>query len=570
MSDTGEGSSPTPPQYPGSPSSPGAGPSGPSPSSGVTTGPAPKRSADRGRLLVLGSLLAAVVALAIVAAYLVGRGENGDDATPPTTQAIGTEPTSGTIDDSPTSDTSDVSDPLPTVADLARSTVMLVMVDTAGDPLCSGSGTIVDTDGTILTNAHVVLNDDSCPYVAVRVAVTDDADVPPTVLYEADLLVIDEFLDLAVVRIARDLDGSVVEDVFTPTRIGDSDSVQIGDSLRILGYPAIGGATITFTVGTVSGFTSQAGEGERSWIKTDATIAGGNSGGTAVNDAGELIGIPTQGGADDDSPVVDCRVLTDTNGDGVTDENDQCVPFGGFLNGIRPVNLAAEVLIEARTASPLPIEWQSSTPDADLSDAYFYHPRFSIGVPTDDTSATTDFVLTAGAGETELCFWFDWYGMPVGAVWDATWLVDGEVVEAYSFFGEIWQSDPDGLDYWVCATNEDGFVAGLYEIAFQVEGETMFIEGLEVTLTPVAIHVITIVNDTDVEGCYLMVNPASSSDVGLDVLASDEFLPAGASVDIEVPEGEQAIYAYDCDGGSLGGVDPYTVTGPATIRLSEG
>ncbi len=537
------------------------------------TPPAPK--GNRGRFIVLGLLLASVVGLAVVAAFLAGR--NDDDlatdlpVTTPTTEPPAVSSTEATETETL------AGDELPrSVADLAKSTVMILLVDGSGQPLCSGSGTIVEADGTILTNAHVVANDEFCPFEAVHIAVTDDAGTPPEPLYEADILLVDDGLDLAVLRVARNLDGTPSSATFTPTVIGDSDTVELGDSIRILGYPDIGGETITFTVGTVSGFTSQSGAGERSWIKTDATIAGGNSGGTAVNDEGELIGIPTQGGADDDSPVVDCRILTDTNGDGLTDDNDQCVPFGGFLNGIRPVNLAADLLAQAKSAAPMPIGPPDSDADSDsevdfdLSEAYFYNPRFSVGVPTDDTSATTTFVTTVAAGGTELCFWFDWTGMPEGAPWDATWLVDGELVEEYSFFDQTWESPGEGSEYWVCATNADGFVPGLYELSFQVAGEPMFLEGLEVTEEPVDSHLITVVNDTEVEACYVMANPASSTQYGIDVLGVDEYLAPGATIDLELSEGEHSIAVFDCDSEYLGGNDLYTVTGPDSLSLAGG
>jgi hypothetical protein len=100
------------------------------------------------------------------------------------------------------------------------------------------------------------------------------------------------------------------------------------------------------TRGEVSGFTSQPAYGQRAFIKTSATIAGGNSGGLAVDAAGNLIGVPTQLGYGGDDQYVDCRVLADTNRDGFVDDLDSCVPTGGFINALRPVDLAIP-LIEA-------------------------------------------------------------------------------------------------------------------------------------------------------------------------------------------------------------------------------
>ena len=97
-----------------------------------------------------------------------------------------------------------------------------------------------------------------------------------------------------MIRIVSDLDGNPVN-IQCPYRHRGFGRVQIGDSAPILGYPGIGGDTITFTEGVVSGFTSDRSIDGRAWIKTDATIAGGNSGGLGANAVGELVGVPNQG-----------------------------------------------------------------------------------------------------------------------------------------------------------------------------------------------------------------------------------------------------------------------------------
>ncbi|MCA9918949.1 MAG: trypsin-like peptidase domain-containing protein [Anaerolineales bacterium] len=176
----------------------------------------------------------------------------------------------------------------------------------------TGSGTIVSPDGLILTNAHVaaptapglatLYNDpemlfDEEPDRLV-VALSDSADRPPTEAYIAELAAADGSLDLAVIKITADLDGNTLD---TSTldlpfvEIGDSNSIRLGDEIRILGYPGAGGETITFTRGNVAGFESQNRVGDRAWIKTDATISPGNSGGLGVNAAGQIIGVPSFG-----------------------------------------------------------------------------------------------------------------------------------------------------------------------------------------------------------------------------------------------------------------------------------
>ncbi len=233
-----------------------------------------------------------------------------------------------------------------TIEALSRSVVQIIaIVDVDGKEIAgwSGSGTIISSDGLILTNAHVVLSDRYYKVKKLLVAITTSADTPPERKYFAEVMQADEALDIAVIRIHQDLSGNPVDRTtlrLPAARLGDSDALQLGDPLIIIGYPGIGGETITVTKGEVSGFTSESGVGNRAFIKTSATIAGGNSGGMAANAKGELIGIPTQVGAGETSDVVDCRPLADTNRDGQIDDRDACVPVGGFLNALRPIRLA--------------------------------------------------------------------------------------------------------------------------------------------------------------------------------------------------------------------------------------
>ena len=74
--------------------------------------------------------------------------------------------------------------------------------------------------------------------------------------------------------------------------IGDAAKLDIGETLTVLGYPAIGGGSLELTRGAVSGFLAAEGQKE-AWIKTDARIAPGNSGGGAFDADGNLVGIPT-------------------------------------------------------------------------------------------------------------------------------------------------------------------------------------------------------------------------------------------------------------------------------------
>jgi S1-C subfamily serine protease len=235
-------------------------------------------------------------------------------------------------------------------------------------PIPLGSGTIIDSSGLILTNAHVANPDMFAEVVAsydqslrqdlpdaglelrseMMVISVSDGVRPPEPAWRGEIVIRDESLDLAVVRILEVFGGSPTSGPFPFVTMGDSSDIGLADAVHIFGYPAIGDGALTYTSGVVSGFSFESRSAqEPEWINTDAVMSGGSSGGTAVNDDGELIGIPTQGSD------LDCRP-GDTNGDGeLTSEDVGCVPTGGSIGQLRPVNLAREMLraAKARIAS---------------------------------------------------------------------------------------------------------------------------------------------------------------------------------------------------------------------------
>lgn len=219
-----------------------------------------------------------------------------------------------------------------------------------------GSGAIVSPDGLILTNAHVVTPGQGFRPDVYLVSLTEDPALPAVDTYYAEPLIVDEDLDLAVLRITTDLKYRPIDSSelnLSALPLGDSGELNLGDPLIILGYPGIGGETITLTRGDVGGFTASDNLLEPAYIKTSAAISGGTSGGVAIDQFGRLVAVPTQlGYGQREGDLVDCRVVADTNGDGDVDQNDICVPVGGFINALRPVNLARP-LIERAAGLPL-------------------------------------------------------------------------------------------------------------------------------------------------------------------------------------------------------------------------
>jgi S1-C subfamily serine protease len=109
--------------------------------------------------------------------------------------------------------------------------------------------------------------------------------------------------------------------------MGDSRKIKLLEDLFIIGFPEKGGSTVTVNRGVVEGIDILA-----KWIKTDARVIHGNSGGAAVNSEGRLVGIPTKVIADE-QPV-------DKDGDGFPDGYRQY----GAVGFLRPSNLVAEML----------------------------------------------------------------------------------------------------------------------------------------------------------------------------------------------------------------------------------
>jgi S1-C subfamily serine protease len=214
------------------------------------------------------------------------------------------------------------------------------------------SGTLITKDGLILTNGHMFEKGwNYVDYDLLLISITDNPDLPAEDRYYADLLEADIDRDVALLRIKTDLKYRPVDPTLlnlTYLQIGDASTLKLGDPLIILGYPVIGGNTITLTRGEVAGFQPSRKLGARAWIKTSGNITGGASGGAVLDQFGKLVGIPTQlGGGTASGPLVDCRLIADTNGDGDVDYKDACIPTGGFLNAIRSINLALPMIQKA-------------------------------------------------------------------------------------------------------------------------------------------------------------------------------------------------------------------------------
>lgn len=139
-----------------------------------------------------------------------------------------------------------------------------------------GSGVIVDAAGTVLTNYHVVEGADK-----ITVLTNDNKS------FDAKVVGTDAPSDLAVLKI----EGGELPFL----KLGDSDSVRVGDIVLAIGNPLGIGQTVTAGIISAKGRRTGLGDGSfEDFLQTDAPINRGNSGGALVNLNGELIGINSQ------------------------------------------------------------------------------------------------------------------------------------------------------------------------------------------------------------------------------------------------------------------------------------
>jgi S1-C subfamily serine protease len=137
----------------------------------------------------------------------------------------------------------------------------------------TGSGIVLNTNGDILTNAHVIAGANQ-----IQVTFNDGRTVAATVISS------NSSADLAVVRV------SAAASSLHPLTLGNSDTVQVGDQVFAIGAPF--GLSETMTAGIVSGLNrSNQASGLSGLIQTDAPINPGNSGGPLFNTLGQVIGI---------------------------------------------------------------------------------------------------------------------------------------------------------------------------------------------------------------------------------------------------------------------------------------
>ena len=187
-----------------------------------------------------------------------------------------------------------------------------------------GSGFIVDKEGTVITNNHVINNAED---IVVRVGEKE---------YKAKIVGADPYMDIAVLKIDS-------KDTFTPVKFGDSDKARVGDWVMAIGNPfGLGG---TVTAGIIPARNRDINLTRYDdFIQTDASINQGNSGGPLFNMDGDVVGINTAIIAPNQSGSIGIGFAIPSNA--ASSVIDQLVKFGetkrGWL-GVRIQEVTKEI-----------------------------------------------------------------------------------------------------------------------------------------------------------------------------------------------------------------------------------
>lgn len=273
-----DGGNPYAPQNPFGPQGP-SGPQGPNPS-GRSTPPSGGKANGKGGISgTAQSVIVAVIAAVVAAALCLGLGYAA------ITEGWVTVPTSSSLSDidsnqsgSGTATVDGDSVDWVTVAANVSDSVVAIQTTVEGGT-AAGSGAIIDTDGHIVTNNHVISGAQN-----IQVTLSNGQ------IYTAQVVGTDTTTDLAVIQ----LDDA--PDDLTPVEFADSDELAVGEAVMAIGNPL--GYDDTATTGIVSALNRPVSvmdddnsEVVTNAVQIDAAINPGNSGGPTFNAAGQVIGI---------------------------------------------------------------------------------------------------------------------------------------------------------------------------------------------------------------------------------------------------------------------------------------
>jgi S1-C subfamily serine protease len=237
------------------------------------------------RLWAAAGVALAAAALGAGIAVLVAHETGAGDATTVTREAV---PLPSTV---PTRGVPPAAfDPAALYADRADG-VVTIYANLGADGSSQGSGFVVDDDGLVLTNAHVITNVSESRSSAVRGASAVYVEFSDGDRVRADIVGWDLFSDVGVVRV------SASDHRLSPVPLGNSSTVRVGEPVAAIGSPF--GQQTSLSVGVVSATgrsidSLTSGFAVANAIQVDAPINRGSSGGPLFDAAGRVIGINAQ------------------------------------------------------------------------------------------------------------------------------------------------------------------------------------------------------------------------------------------------------------------------------------
>jgi S1-C subfamily serine protease len=233
----------------------------------------------------------------------------------------------------PASNTTDNADEIKKTATLENAmaaTVQIGVLDATWQEVGTCTGSIIDPRGLILTNFHCIGDNETGQYNNAdgidNIYVTLNPRNPPKFQFIAQTVEADAGKDIAILRIIATTNGEPLADCLKLPAISlnMTSKVEIGQKVTSVGYPGVGGDTLTIAGGQVVGFDeySMSGQGRTyEAIKYDASDSAGISGGPIINEQFEQVAIAHAGRSDSEK--------------------------GGKLSLARPIELADELINSA-------------------------------------------------------------------------------------------------------------------------------------------------------------------------------------------------------------------------------
>jgi serine protease Do len=334
----------------------------------------------------------------------------------------------------------------------------IVIIDDNMDMMGSGSGSVLTSDGLILTNFHVVGDIDTGQLHngdgLVAVGLLEDPRLPPEISFFAQVVAGDPNVDLAVIKLVTYLNGDPLPAgtnlPFVP--LGDADELNLGDDIVVIGFPGVGFTgtqdvvSLTYSEGNVAGFAPDTLNPhiKVGWIKTDAATGPGDSGAMVINENGEIIGVHTQGWSDPGSAA--------------------------RLSAERPINLAYEMIEQAKVGGGSIKGGGKKSLTLTVGDGSYSFSDLvfadSFNKKTAECVNPTDAFAT-GLGRVYACWAYS--GMEDGLTWATAWYLEGSRGAGDTY---TWDGGESGQS-WASLHSTSGLPDGNYELRLSVEGQVI-------------------------------------------------------------------------------------------------